>query len=94
MAQTSILATGNTAATSTDIVVAAGEAVTVGIYADTGGRLPIGVQFLVAQDTPGADNLIERLDNSKSATVLAAPGTYRVHRPVYTGHEFGVFTET
>lgn len=94
MAQATVLAPGNTAATSTDIVVAAGEAVTVSLFAATVGRLPIGVQFLVAQATPGADNLIERIDNASPATVLAAPGTYRVTRPAYTGHAFGVFTET
>lgn len=94
MAQATVLAPGNTAATSTDIVVAAGASVTVGIFALIAGRLPGGVQFVVSQATPGADNTIARLDNNSSATVLAAPGTYRVHRPAYTGHEFGVFTET
>jgi len=92
MAQNSILAPGNSAATSTDIVVAAGEAVTVGIYAASAARP--SVQFLVLQDTPGADNAVDRLGNTKMATVLSGPGTYRVQRPAYTGDAFGVFTET
>ncbi|MDI5890604.1 hypothetical protein [Halomonas rhizosphaerae] len=94
MAQAEVLAPGNTGATSTDIVVAAGESVTVGLFAATAGRLPAGVQFLVAQDTPGADNTIARLSATELSTVLAAPGTYRVTRPAYSGDAFGVFTET
>lgn len=94
MAQATVLAADTTAATSTDIVVAAGEIVTVGIFAATAARLPSGVQLLVEQDTPGADNTIARLDNTATATVLAGPGTYRVTRPAYEGTAFGVFTES
>lgn len=94
MAQATVLAAGTTEATSTDIVVAAGEAVTVGIFAATAAILPAGVQFLVVQDTPGADNIIARLGQGNRATVLSAPGTYRVIRPAYDGDGFGVFTET
>lgn len=94
MAQATVLAPGNTGATSTDIVVAAGDAVTVGLYAAAAGRLPSGAAFLVQQDTPGADNTIARLSATELSTVLAGPGTYRVHRPAYTGDAFGVFTET
>lgn len=93
MAQTSILAPGSTAATSTDIAVAAGESVTVGIYAATGDPVPTGARFTVMQDTPGADNVVARLDNYARTTVLAGPGTYRVKRTAYTGTSFGVFTE-
>ena len=93
MAQATVLATGTTEATSTDITVAAGESVTVGIFA-AGGRLPSRVAFTVKQDTPGGDNVVARLTNVERATVLAGPGTYRVHRPAYSGTAFGVFTET
>lgn len=94
MAQATVLAAGTTAATSTDIVVAAGATATVGIFHATGGSLPPGVWVSVMQDTPGGDNVIARLTDQDRSTVLAAPGTYRVSRPAYTGDAFGVFTES
>lgn len=94
MAQATVLAAGATSATSTDIVVAAGSSVTVGIFPATPGDLPADVSFAVLQDTPGADNYVSRLTNQTRSTVLAAPGTYRVSRPTYTGDAFGVFTES
>lgn len=97
MTQSTILATGITAATSTDIVVAAGSVVTVGIFCAT-IDLPVGlgwepIQFSVLEKTPGADNKIDTLNYAKQATVLSGPGTYRVSRPAYTGSPFGVFLE-
>ncbi|SDO72673.1 hypothetical protein SAMN04487957_110138 [Halomonas shengliensis] len=94
MAQATVLAAGTTAATSTDIVVAAGESVTVGIFSAAAAPVPAGAGFTVAQDTPGADNIVARLGQQQRATVLAGPGTYRVSRQAYTGEAFGVFTET
>lgn len=94
MAQATILAAGNTAATSTDIVVAAGESVTVGIFAASAAQVPTDAAFIVEQDTPGADNIVARLGQQQRATVLAGPGTYRVSRAAYTGTAFGVFTES
>lgn len=93
MAQNFILAPAATAATSTDIVVAAGAVVTVGIYSAAGGILPSGVDFTVYQDTPDGDNYVARLSNFSRTTALSGPGTYRVKRPAYTGTAFGVFTE-
>ncbi|MGM0927531.1 MAG: hypothetical protein ACQEXC_14085 [Pseudomonadota bacterium] len=95
MAQATVLATGTTEATSTDITVAAGEAVTVGVFAAAAGeRVPTSVGFRVLQATPGGDGLIDVLTQKNRVTVLAGPGTYRVHRPAYTGPEFGVYTES
>lgn len=93
MTQATVLATGNTAATSTDIVVAASAVVTVGIFAATAAALPEGVMFGIDQDTPGADNTPDFLHNHKRTAVLAGPGTFRVKRPAYSGAAFGVFTE-
>lgn len=93
MTQSIVLAAGNTKATSSDIVVAAGESVTVGIFAAS-GRLPGSVGFTIRQDTPGGDNTIDRLSARQPSTVLAGPGTFRVQRHAYTGPAFGVFTET
>jgi hypothetical protein len=86
--------TGKGEATSTDIVVAAGATVTVGIFGAAGAYLPPGVPFAVMQDTPDADNLYRKLDGTERSTVLDRPGTYRVKRPTLSGDPFGVFTET
>lgn len=93
MAQSTILAAGNTAATSTDIVVAAGAFVWVGIFSAANATLPVEVDFTVFQDTPGADNTVVLLDNNYRAIQLIGPGTFRVGRPAYTGTAFGVFLE-
>lgn len=97
MTQTSILAPASTAGTSTDIVVAAGAVVTVGIYAAAeNSRLPLGVHFSIKADTPGGDNELHdaALRQNSRQTVLAGPGTYRVSRPDYTGTGFGVYIES
>lgn len=98
MTQSTILATGTTAATSTDIVIAAGATVTVGIFC-AAPDVPVGlgwepIEFSVLEKTPGADNKIDTLNYGKKAIVLSGPGTYRVSRPAYTGSPFGVFVET
>jgi hypothetical protein len=94
MTQSTVLAAGTTADASTDIVVAAGSVVTVGIFAATAADLPIEAIFDVMQDTPGADNVAARLHQANRTTVLSGPGTFRVKRPAYTGSAFGVFVET
>lgn len=95
MAQSTILASGTTEATSTDITVASGATVTVGIFGAAGAHLPPGLPFAVLQDTPSADNLVVNLDGSNRSTVLTGPGTFRVKRPPLTGGDaFGVFLET
>lgn len=93
MAQSTILAAGQTAATSTDIVVADGESVKVGLFV-AAGRVPTGVQCTIVEDTPGADNPVGLLGAALSV-VIAGPGTYRVLRPAigHIGVNVGVFTE-
>lgn len=93
MAQATVLAADVTAAVSTDIVVAAGAVVTVGLFSASAGRLPEGTVLAVEQDTPGADSVVDYLHNHKRTAVLSGPGTFRVRRPAYTGTAFGVFTE-
>lgn len=94
MAQSTILAAAITAATSTDVVVAAGAQVTIGIFSAAAEDLPLGVIFEVMQDTPGADNVAARLHQGNRAEVLSGPGTFRVKRYAYVGPAFGVFIET
>lgn len=91
--QSTILAAASTAGTSTDVIVAAGAVVTIGIFSATAAELPLGVMFDVMQDTPGADNVAARLHQASRTAVLSGPGTFRVLRPAYAGPAFGVFYE-
>lgn len=93
MAQATVLAAAITAANSTDIVVAAGEVFTVGVFSAATDVLPAGVTFDIMQKTPGAANKIGRMNNEDRFTTLNSPGTYYVARPAYTGTAFGVFTD-
>lgn len=90
MAQVTILASGLTASTSSDIVLADGQTKTVGIFAAT--DLPGFAVCPVMLDTPGADVRVTDLTAAKPAVVLAGPGTFRVLRPVVPV-ALGVFTE-
>lgn len=92
MTQSTILAVGLTAATSTDIVVAAGAVVTVGVFTDSVLTTPVSATFTVVQDTPGIDLEIAPLGAGKSLQ-LAGPGTFRVKRSLSTGKPYGVFLE-
>ena len=94
MAQNTILAAGTSAASSSNIVVAAGSRVTVGAFVAT-GSLPIGVELNVVIDTPGADESIGKLTYSSPAFLLNGPGTFRVVRQNISGFgvAVGAFTE-
>lgn len=94
MPQSTMLAAGITAATSSDIVVAAGATVTVGIFSAVADQMPGWLAFTIDQVTPGASNSIGSLDGTRRQIVLAGPGTFRVNRPAYTQTAFGVFIET
>lgn len=92
MAQTTILAAGTTAATSTDIVVAAGASVTVGLFVDT-GPFPVDAKAVLYIDSPGLDVREEDMDNANRVTVIGGPCTARLTREA-CGTAFGAFTET
>lgn len=94
MAQNTILASAQTSATSTDVVVAAGDSVTIGLFAT--GSIPAGVQVSVRVDTPGDDANATVLNNITPNAVISGPGTFRAVRPDITayGVNVGVFTET
>lgn len=93
MPQSTVLAAGITAATSTDIVVMDGSTVTVGIFSAAPASVPPDLVLGIDQDTPGADNTVSYLDDTQRQVVLSGPGTFRVKRPAYTGAAFGVFLE-
>lgn len=89
--ETSVLAPGVTAATSTVITVPAGETWVVGIYATTSQSLPADVSFQIVIATPGARQPVEALSNSKRQTAIVGPADYYVDRPAYSGVSFGVY---
>lgn len=93
MAQSTILAPGLTAATSADVVLAAGESCAVGVYSAVLLEVP-SVPMRVFMDTPGADNLIATLGASNMQVQLQGPGTFRVVRYEMIGTPFGVFKES
>lgn len=93
MGVTTVLAAGNTSASSTDIVVAVGEVITVGIFSATDGGLPADAEFVLKKATPGADNEVFRFGNVNRQKAITSPGTYQVDRTAYTGLAFGVFTD-
>ncbi len=75
---TELIASGSTAANSADIVVAGGEAVTV-FLKDMDGFSVANIQI---KDSDGGYNNIGALGPSDPAKMIAAPGTYRISRPV------------
>lgn len=94
MAQTTILAAAQTAATSSDVTVAAGSVLTIGLFTSS-GPVPSGVEIDVRIDTPGADNFVAKLTHANQATVLTGPGTFRAYRRNIAayGVNVGVYTE-
>lgn len=96
MARTIVLATGITAATSTDIIVAQGSTITVGIYQDVTGATdyPANLTFTIEQVTPGLTNTVTTLTRASRQVLIVGPGTFRVVRPATSGTAFGAFIES
>ena len=94
MAQSTILAAGQTAATSTDVVLAPGAVATIGLFTSA-GPVPSGVEIDVRIDTPGEDNFAAKLTQANQVTVLTGPGTFRAYRRDISafGVNVGVYTE-
>lgn len=94
MAQSTILAAGITATTSTDVVLAAGEVAVVGMFsADPAAKLP--ASFTVQMKTPAADNVVASLTAAAPQVQVNGPGTFRVKRPALKAGAVpvGVFME-
>lgn len=78
---TELLATGNTAANSSDITVADGGSATIFLKAGSGANIPAGVRVNIQiKDSANAYNTIGYLDALNPSTVIAAKGVYRVSR--------------
>lgn len=93
MAQTTVLAAAQTAAQSSDIVVAAGASVTVGLFAAS--DINMRVRCPIHIKGPTGSRVIGYLTGRDTSTVLSSPGTYFVTRPSITalGLNVGVFTD-
>ena len=85
---TTILASGTSSATSSNVTVAAGSVATVGIFAT--GAIPAGVQCSVTIATPGDDASVTVLNSMNPATAIAGPGTFRVKRPDVSSYEVSI----
>lgn len=91
MTISTILAADLAVGTSTDIVIAKGDSVNVGVFSAVAGAVP-SAHFDILQVTPGVPNVIGSVGPSRAVNI-AGPGTYRVARPALTGTAFGVFLE-
>lgn len=91
----SILAPAATTANSSDVVVAAGAVVTIGLYVAS-GDIPQMASLDVLQKTPGGDVPIWRLDRAGPSQVISGPGTYYVKRvpSAAWAQDVGVYSET
>jgi len=95
MAQTTILAAGKTAGTSSDVTVAPGDVVKIGLFVTGTDAVPDRLALAVLEDTPGADNVIGQLDAGTPSLVVQGPGTYRVARPAIPSMvNVGVYAES
>lgn len=88
--------TGGSAGLSSDVAVAAGVHVNVGIFTADAAGIPGSQHCKVYQDTPSNDLLIGTLNGQKPVMKLIGPGTFRVQRPVAGPNDvvIGVFSET
>lgn len=93
MTQNTILPSGNSAGTSSDVLVVAGAFATIGLFTAANGVINPGLKVEVMQDTPGGDNPVATLSADNRTTVISGPGTFRVQRPQFTGDAVGVFSE-
>lgn len=85
------LAVGTTAADSADVTVAEGETLTVCLKDAAGPLVAPGARVdILLKDDAGQYFLVGGLTSARSATVIAAPGTYRFSR--LAGTSCGVFS--
>ncbi|MBC7148084.1 MAG: hypothetical protein H5U22_01790 [Rhizobium sp.] len=87
---TELLATGSTAASSTDLVVADGATVTVSLKGYTSKAVKVKIEL---KDDAAAYNVVGSLESwpdNLRAVSIAAPGTYRFTRTA--GDTCGVFS--
>lgn len=86
MAAAEILSTASTAASSSDIVVAAGTPLAVGLKGYAVGA----TVRIYLKDDAGAYNFANEINSQNPNTMITAPGTYRFTR--VAGAACGVFS--
>ena len=92
MANTTVLAEGTTLATSSDIAVAAGATVTVGLFTTSAG-IPGNQSATLYIATPGNDRVVGELSGNGRPLEISGPGTFRVVRNA-CAVGMGVYTVT
>lgn len=94
MPQSTVLAAGQSAANSADIVVPQYTAFTVGLFSP--GVIPSNFSFTVFQKTPSTSVKVATLSTEVPSLSLTSPGTFFVSRPDITSGavNVGVFTES
>lgn len=85
--------TGLFSGTSSDIAVAAGASVTVGIYTADANGIPADARIDVYVDSPGNDILQVQLTANDPLQVIAGPCTVRGKKPA-SAVAYGMFHET
>ena len=83
---TQLIATGNAAADSADLVVAAGTPVTVCLKSETNDLAQVLIKL---KDDVGGYTMVGSLTSQSPAVCITAPGTYRFSR--IAGAACGVF---
>ncbi len=79
MATSTILAADNTAATSSDFTVNAGQLVTLSLF--SAASLPTNIGFPVYLVGVSGEVYLGQLSAGDASRSIATPGTYRVKRP-------------
>lgn len=93
MPQSTILTAGSTAATSSDVTVAAGAAVSIGVF--SAAAIPSGIELPIYMDTPALDAQVGTLTDDAPVIVLSGPGVFRVRREALAGSvSIGVFADS
>ncbi|MBK5958106.1 hypothetical protein CCR97_08230 [Rhodoplanes elegans] len=87
MAAAQLIATGDTATSSSDQTVADGSTLTVALKGVTGSQARVLIEL---KDDGGTYNVVGELNSLQPATVIAAPGVYRLTR--VAGATCGVYS--
>jgi hypothetical protein len=96
MTQSTILASAQTAATTTTQTIAAGSTHTVGMFTADSGGVPSPVQMILQAVTPGNPRYLATISATTAAIQLNGPLQYTVSRPDISayGINVGVWQES
>lgn len=92
MAQTVALAPDTGAGNTSNITVADGSGVSVGLYVASGDIIASGDLAIIWHVTPGAPNFVRTLSKGDRSTILWGPNTYYVQR-LASPQSIGIFRE-